>query len=262
MQPPTPVAGGASGPPKMNFAAMASLAKNKMVALPKMDPVKEHVKKKLEKFDIKEEAEITKVKELLESLKDFKSGKKTAPSTAATVGGKPSESKESKEPAPSTSDAKDLTEASAEEEESRPRREGALCFDLFMKVKEFSLCTEEKFKSEHCVNMLMVERDKDCKLVEAKANKQGGKDGGGRGRGQWRGNKDDRYQQPRYNPDKPIGLQRQKVDENVLKLAEIAKKRMEEIKTRKADPKTQNKIKLILNLLSADNFEKNLIKLK
>lgn len=37
---------------------------------------------------------------------------------------------------------------------------------------------------------------------------------------------------------------------------------MEEIKQRKADPKTENKIKLILNLLSADNFEKKLNQLR
>lgn len=48
----------------------------------------------------------------------------------------------------------------------------------------------------------------------------------------------------------------------MLALAEVAKKKMEEIKQRKADPKTENKIKLILNLLSADNFEKKLNQLR
>lgn len=53
-----------------------------------------------------------------------------------------------------------------------------------MKVKEFTLCEDEKIVNDNikmCVNELMIERDKDCRYIEGgfSRNNQGGKGRGG-----------------------------------------------------------------------------------
>lgn len=144
----------------MNFGNMAALAKHQGLSLKKKDPVKEHVKEKLEKLDIKDENEVNKVKELIESLNESKSGK-TSQAAAAEAPARTEACKE--DDTKDAADKKDKEEEGAKEEEkAKPRRAGALNLDLFMKVKEISLCCDEDIaenNAKHCVNILMLQRE-------------------------------------------------------------------------------------------------------
>lgn len=68
----------------MNFMNFAAMAKKKGLSLSKIDPVKEHVKKKLEAFKITDDAEITKVKDLIDKLKTSKTEGKATSDTKKT----------------------------------------------------------------------------------------------------------------------------------------------------------------------------------
>ena len=206
------------------------------------------------------------MKTLVEKIKESKSGTiKVEPSgdavdlpkiTKITAEVKKPESKEAEK----ADDAKKEKETEGEpeaEEKKRPRRKGALDLDLFMKVKEMLLCTDETTLNEnakHSVNMLMVERE--GSLLEAgkggSFQKGGYQNQRGRGRGgQGRGGS---YGQG--------GLQRQKITKEVQEMMDKAEAYKKRILTDKDQQKIERKIKLILNQISPDNFQKKIGELR
>ena len=96
---------------------MRALALGKGLGLVKLDPVKE----KLQKFDIKDDAEVDKIKDLIKSLKES--------------------SKEIEKKEDTT--APDAKEDNENVEKVTKRRAGAINIYLFMKVKDTALFSQE-----------------------------------------------------------------------------------------------------------------------
>lgn len=233
--------------PAMNFSSLKANAAKFGLSLAPKDVLKTHVKEKLLKFEIKDEDEITKVKELVESLKDSKSGKK--PATGETATG----STEAKKDAKKDDENKENEEKNAAKEEVKgaPRRAGALPLDLFMKVKEIALCNKENTdtNSNLCINVLMVKRE--GKTIAGKVYEKWNKHEKKHGH--------DKDNQP-YKKKDHFG-RRQKTEQEIA-MEKLAKKWKDDILDRKAQQKIENRIKLILNILSPDNFEKKIVELR
>ena len=100
----------------MDFSKLRTMALGTGVSLAKLDPMKD----KLEKLNIKDDEDIKKIKELLKTIKENKYEKEKAENA--------DESKEKE-----GSSILDI----------RPRRKGAINFDIFMSIKDSVLCTEE-----------------------------------------------------------------------------------------------------------------------
>lgn len=142
---------------------MARRVQETGVALKKRDLVKEA----LDKHDVKEVAEVDRYKTMLKLLKESKEGKEVAVPKDDEKAEAPSEQKEdgaekaAAEAADKDGEAKEKeAEVVAEEAPGRKRREGAINLQLFMKVAELSLCSQDRESKDngHCVNLLMVER--------------------------------------------------------------------------------------------------------
>lgn len=119
-------------PPKINFADIAKSVQKRGLGMKKIDPLKEHVKLKLKPYEIDDEVEVQKVKDIIDKLKQSIAASTSGDTTKTPDAAKADKSKETKE----NEENKENTSENEPKEKIRPRRKGALSVILLNRVKE------------------------------------------------------------------------------------------------------------------------------